>query len=70
MFVFVFHLNVGELIVINYAFQICYGLTESSPVTFQTSPEDPLEQRVSTVGKAHPHTEVHATCHILQLLIK
>ncbi|XP_062513849.1 medium-chain acyl-CoA ligase ACSF2, mitochondrial-like isoform X2 [Corticium candelabrum] len=36
---------------------ICYGLTESSPVTFQTSPEDPLEQRVSTVGKAHPHTE-------------
>ena len=38
--------------------QICYGLTESSPVTFQTSPEDPIQQRVSTVGKVHLHTEV------------
>jgi fatty-acyl-CoA synthase len=36
---------------------ICYGLTESSPVTFQTSPDDPIQQRVSTVGKVHQHTE-------------
>jgi fatty-acyl-CoA synthase len=37
---------------------ICYGMTETSPVSFQTSPEDPLERRVSTVGRIHPHVEV------------
>ena len=37
---------------------ICYGMTETSPVSFQTSPEDPLERRVSTVGCVHPHLEV------------
>jgi fatty-acyl-CoA synthase len=37
---------------------ICYGMTETSPVSFQTSPEDPLERRVGTVGRVHPHVEV------------
>jgi fatty-acyl-CoA synthase len=37
---------------------ICYGMTETSPVSTQTSIEDPLERRVSTVGRAHPHLEV------------
>ncbi len=37
---------------------IGYGLTETSPVITQTSPEDPLELRVSTVGKVMPHTEL------------
>jgi fatty-acyl-CoA synthase len=37
---------------------ICYGMTETSPVSFQTAPEDPLERRVSTVGRIHPHVEV------------
>jgi fatty-acyl-CoA synthase len=37
---------------------IAYGLTESSPVITQTTPDDPVELRVSTVGKALPHTEV------------
>jgi len=37
---------------------IAYGLTESSPVITQTTPDDPIELRVSTVGKALPHTEV------------
>jgi fatty-acyl-CoA synthase len=37
---------------------ICYGMTETSPVSFQTSPEDPLERRVGTVGRVHPHLEV------------
>jgi fatty-acyl-CoA synthase len=37
---------------------IGYGLTETSPVVTQTSPEDPLELRVSTVGKVMPHTEL------------
>jgi fatty-acyl-CoA synthase len=36
---------------------ICYGMTETSPVSFQTSPDDPLEKRVSTVGRVHPHVE-------------
>jgi fatty-acyl-CoA synthase len=37
---------------------IAYGMTETSPVSFQTSAEDPLERRVSTVGRIHPHVEV------------
>jgi fatty-acyl-CoA synthase len=37
---------------------ICYGMTETSPVSFQTAPDDPLERRVSTVGRVHPHVEV------------
>jgi fatty-acyl-CoA synthase len=36
---------------------ICYGMTETSPVSFQTLIDDPLELRVSTVGKVHPHVE-------------
>ena len=36
---------------------ICYGMTETSPVSFQTRISDPLELRVSTVGRAHPHVE-------------
>src|ERR687898_85024 len=37
---------------------IAYGQTESSPVITQTRTEDPLERRVSTVGRALPETEV------------
>ena len=37
---------------------ICYGQTESSPVITQTKTDDPIEKRVSTVGKPHPHVEV------------
>jgi len=37
---------------------IAYGMTETSPVSFQSSVEDPLERRVSTVGRIHPHVEV------------
>ncbi|HEY1858428.1 AMP-binding protein [Acidocella sp.] len=37
---------------------ICYGMTETSPVSFQTGPDDPLERRVTTVGRIHPHLEV------------
>ncbi len=37
---------------------IGYGMTETSPVSFQTAIEDPLERRVSTVGRVHPHVEV------------
>ena len=37
---------------------ICYGMTETSPVSFQTSADDPLERRVSTFGRIHPHVEV------------
>ncbi|HET6971756.1 MAG TPA: AMP-binding protein [Phenylobacterium sp.] len=34
-----------------------YGMTETSPVSFQTSTADSLERRVSTVGRVHPHLE-------------
>jgi fatty-acyl-CoA synthase len=36
---------------------IAYGMTETSPVSFQTSSSDPIERRVSTVGRVHPHVE-------------
>jgi fatty-acyl-CoA synthase len=36
---------------------ICYGMTETSPVSFQTTLDDKLERRVSTVGRVHPHME-------------
>ncbi len=36
---------------------ICYGMTETSPVSFQSSVDDPLEARVATVGTVHPHIE-------------
>jgi fatty-acyl-CoA synthase len=37
---------------------ICYGMTETSPVSTQTGPHDTVEQRVGTVGRVHPHVEV------------
>ena len=37
---------------------ICYGMTETSPVSFQSSVDDPLDKRVSTVGRVHPHVQV------------
>ncbi len=37
---------------------IAYGMTETSPVSTQTSVDDPLDRRVSTVGRVHPHLEV------------
>jgi fatty-acyl-CoA synthase len=36
---------------------ICYGMTETSPVSFQSAVDDPVEHRVSTVGAIHPHVE-------------
>jgi len=37
---------------------IAYGMTETSPVSFQTSVDDPVDKRVSTVGRVHPHVQV------------
>jgi len=37
---------------------ICYGMTETSPVSTQSSWDDPLERRVATVGRVHPHVEI------------
>ena len=36
---------------------ICYGMTETSPVSFQSATDDPIELRVSTVGRVLPHLE-------------
>ncbi len=36
---------------------IAYGMTETSPVSFQTTLDDPVERRVATVGRIHPHLE-------------
>jgi fatty-acyl-CoA synthase len=37
---------------------ICYGMTETSPVSTQTMTDDPLAKRTATVGRVHPHIEV------------
>lgn len=44
-------MNMGEV-------TICYGMTETSPVSFQSFVDDPIEKRTSTVGRIHPHIEV------------
>ena len=36
---------------------IAYGMTETSPVSFQTTPDDPIDRQVATVGRVHPHVE-------------
>jgi fatty-acyl-CoA synthase len=36
---------------------IAYGMTETSPITTQTATDDPLEERVTTVGRVHPNAE-------------
>ena len=37
---------------------ICYGMTETSPVSTQTSADDDIDHRTSTVGQVHPHVEI------------
>jgi len=37
---------------------ICYGMTETSPVSTQTRTDDDLERRTSTIGRVHPHVEI------------
>ena len=37
---------------------IAYGMTETSPVSFQSSVDDPVALRVTTIGRVHPHLEV------------
>ena len=37
---------------------ICYGMTETSPVSTQTSADDDIDHRTSTVGRVHPHVEI------------
>ena len=44
-------MNMREVIIV-------YGMTETSPVSFQSSTDDPLDRRVSTVGRIQPHVEV------------
>jgi fatty-acyl-CoA synthase len=44
-------MNMGEVI-------IAYGMTETSLVSFQRTIDDPLERRVTTVGRIGPHVEV------------
>jgi fatty-acyl-CoA synthase len=36
---------------------IAYGMTETSPVSFQTGEDDPIDRRVSTIGRVQPHLE-------------
>jgi len=36
----------------------CYGMTETSPVSFQTATDDAFERRVASVGRVHPHLQV------------
>jgi fatty-acyl-CoA synthase len=38
--------------------QVCYGMTETSPVSTQTNAGDPTDKRVGSVGTVHPHVEI------------
>ena len=38
--------------------EICYGMTETSPVSTQTRTDDDMDRRVATVGRVHPHVEI------------
>ena len=49
--------KVGTLMHMNEV-EIAYGMTETSPVSFQTRHDAPLNKRVETVGQVHPHIEV------------
>jgi acyl-CoA synthetase (AMP-forming)/AMP-acid ligase II len=40
---------------------ICYGMTETSPVSVMTAPSDPFAQRCASVGRVMPHTAVRVT---------
>ncbi len=44
-------MNMGEV-------SICYGMTETSPVSTQTRADDDLDRRTTTIGRVHPHVEV------------
>jgi fatty-acyl-CoA synthase len=48
---------------------ICYGMTETSPVSTQTRVTDDLERRVSTVGQVHPHVEIKIVDPITGLVV-
>jgi fatty-acyl-CoA synthase len=48
---------------------ICYGMTETSPVSTQTRADDDLERRVSTVGAVHPHLEVKVVDPVTGLVV-
>ena len=49
---------------------ICYGMTETSPVSTQTRADDDLELRVSTVGRVHPHVEVKVVDAVTGLVVE
>lgn len=44
-------MHIGEI-------TIAYGMTETSPVSFQSAVDDPIDLRVTTIGRVHPHLEV------------
>lgn len=48
---------------------ICYGMTETSPVSTQTRSDDSLERRTSTVGRVHPHVQVKVIDPVTGLLL-
>jgi fatty-acyl-CoA synthase len=48
---------------------ICYGMTETSPVSTQTRRDDPLDRRVSTVGTVLPHVEVKVVDPVTDLVL-
>ena len=48
---------------------ICYGMTETSPVSTQTARDDPIDKRVGTVGRVHPHVEVKVVDPVTGLVV-
>ena len=48
---------------------ICYGMTETSPVSTQTLVDDPIDKRVGSVGRVHPHVEVKVVDPVTGLVV-
>jgi fatty-acyl-CoA synthase len=48
---------------------ICYGMTETSPVSTQTRADDSLERRTETVGQVHPHVQVKVIDPVTGLIV-
>ena len=47
---------------------ICYGMTETAPVSFQSFVDDPIDKRCETVGRVHPHLEVKIVDEVGQII--
>lgn len=54
--------NFYPFLLTEFVIKVCYGTTETSPVSFMSIRDDPPEQRIKSVGHIMDHLEVHYNC--------